>query len=439
MRYEPQRMPNAKSLALAILFGVPTFASAGAQQPNPLNLWSVRLSWRGDSLVVAAPRKLTHDDGTNSQPAFTPDGRAIVFSATRDTGSDARSDIYRLDLSSLRETRVTHTPENENSPTVNARGEYVAVRWIPATLFKEYGPWVYAGDGTPVRAVLPRPDTTGYYTPLESGAYALTRPKSKTFTIALFDSAHSAITDVDSGVPALPAQRIPGERALSYVHIDSANGRHQIMRLDLTTRRVTPLAPTLVWREVHAWIPAHNTMLMAKGNVLYRWRVGRDREWHPVATFASAELANANAYVVSPQGDRLIMTSPVHVPLGTMLRDSLGAGRSAADVVRLALSMQHAGTLKAYDVREGALLTFGADRLQHGTAGDAAAVDSLVTMLFPTSHRAYAALGDARRARADKPGAIAAYKRALELNPRISNADRAAASSVEQKLKDLGG
>ena len=79
------------------------------------------------------------------------------------TGSSARSDVYRMDLGSLIETRVTRTPENENSPTMNAKGELVAVRWQPATLFKEMGVWFYSSDGTPLRGLLPVPDTVGYY------------------------------------------------------------------------------------------------------------------------------------------------------------------------------------------------------------------------------------------------------------------------------------
>src|SRR5262245_32374610 len=102
-----------------------------AQTPNPTNLWLVELKWSGNRLTTGTPIKLTNDNG-GSQPAFTPDGRAIVFSATRDTGSAARSEIYRIDLATRTETRITHTPENENSPTVNERGEYVAVRWNPA-------------------------------------------------------------------------------------------------------------------------------------------------------------------------------------------------------------------------------------------------------------------------------------------------------------------
>ena len=416
-----------------LALGIPA-QRAVAQGPNPTNLWSASLRWVGGRLVVGTPVKLTHDEGSNSQPSLSPDGKALVFSAVRDTGADARSDIYRIDLATGRETRVTHTPENENSPTVNARGEYVAVRWVPATLFKEFGPWVYSANGVPSRGVLRAPDTTGYYTPLANGAYALTRPKSKTFTLGLFDPKTGVITDVDSGIPALPAQRIPGANALSYVRIDSAGAHHTIRRIDLASRTVSTVAPALVGRTAHAWVPGHNTVLMAKGNALYAWHVGRDHEWQRVATFDAADLRHASAYVVSPAGDRLILTSPKRLALAVVMRDSLEAGRTGADVAAMVLALRDANALGSFDVSDGAIGGLVDDRLQHKRPADAVALATLATSITPTSHRAFARLGDAQRAHGDSAAATASYRKALELNARATDGDRAAAAAVERKL-----
>jgi hypothetical protein len=422
-----------RSLALVAPIALTCVAGVGAQGPNPLNLWMVDLQWSGNRLSVGTPVKLTNDHGNNSQPAFTPDGRAIVFSAVRDTGGAARSDIYRIDLATRAETRVTRTPENENSPTVNERGEYVAVRWQPATLFKEFGPWVYAADGTPSRGVLRAPDTTGYYTPLPNGDYALTRPKSKSFTLGLFDARSGAIVDVDSGIPALPAQRIPGENALSYVRLDSADARHTIRRFDLATRRATTIGPTLVGRTAHAWVPGHRTMLMAKGNVLYA-RTAEETTWRAVATFDNPELRNATAYVVSPSGDRLILTSPKRLALATVLRDSLEAGRSGAAVAAMVTAWRGAGSVTGYDMTEGSIIALGDDRLQKKRNADAVALQTLATTLFPRSFRAFDRLGDAQRASGDDTAAIVSYRKSLELNPKSSDNERNAAAATERKI-----
>jgi uncharacterized Ntn-hydrolase superfamily protein len=411
----------------------PTLYRAQSLGPNPVNLWLVDLQWTGNRLAAGTPVKLTNDNGTNSQPSFSPDGRAVVFSATRDTGAEARSDIYRIDLATRAESRVTRTPENENSPTVNERGEYVAVRWVPATLFREFGPWMYAGDGTPTRGVLRAPDTTGYYTPLGGGEYALTRPRSKTFTLALFDSTTGAITDVDSGLPALPAQRIPGERALSYVRIDSAGGKHTLRRLDLRTRRVTSIGSTLVGRTVHSWVPGRNTVLMARGNVLYA-RTVDESSWRVVATFVDPDLRNASAYVVSPRGDKLILTSPKRLAFATVLRDSLDAGHTGTAVAAMAMRWREAGQLADVDVTENSISALGDDRLQKKRFADAVALHTLATTLFPRSYRAFGRLGDAQRAAGDSAAALTSYRRALGVNPRATDADREAAAAIERKI-----
>jgi uncharacterized Ntn-hydrolase superfamily protein len=430
MRYDAWKRAGSNRTAPP---GPTLYRPAQAPGPNPVNLWVVDLKWTRDSLSAGQPSKLTNDNGTNSQPSFSPDGSSVVFSATRDTGAEARSDIYRIDLATRTETRVTSTPENENSPTVNAAGEYVAVRWVPATLFKEYGLWMYSGDGTPTRGVLRGPDTTGYYTPLGSGDYALTRPKSKTFTVAVFDDQSGTITDVDSGVPALPAQLIPGQRALSYVRIDSADGKHTLRRVDLATKRTSSLGATIVGRTAHTWVPRHNTILMAKGNVLYA-RGGSETNWRVVARFNEADLRNATAYVVSPNGDKLVLTSPKRLAFGVVLRDSLEAGHTGAAVAAMATRWREAGQLGDVDVTENPISALGDDRLQKKRFADAVALHTLATTFFPRSYRALGRLGDAQRAAGDSTGALASYRRALDVNPRASEADRTAAAAIEKKI-----
>lgn len=406
--------------------------AAHAQGPNPTNLWIVDLTWTGNRLSAGTPRKLTKDNGAN-QPAFSPDGRSVVFSAQRDTGSGAQSDIYRIDLATGVETRVTRTPENENSPTMNERGEYLAVRWRPATLFREFGPWVYSSSGIPTRGVLRGPDSTGYYTPLPNGNYALTRPKSKSFTLGLFDAASGVITDVDSGIPALPPQLLPGANALSYVRVDTATAHHELRRVDLATRRTSALGPTLVGRTVHSWIAGHQTIVMAKGNVLYA-RTGDATTWRVVASFDNPELRDIAAYATSPKGDKLVLTSPRRLSLASVLRDSLEAGRSGPDVVAMATSMRTAGVFATLDVTENSLVGVGNERLQKKRPADAVALQSFTIALFPQSFRAFEALGDAQQASGDRSAAQASWRKALEVNPRSTDGQRAAAAAVERKI-----
>jgi hypothetical protein len=417
--------------ALSLAFVVALSQSATAQN----NLWSVGLTWRNDVLVAGAPVRITRDSvGGPSQPSFTPDGRALLYTATRDTGANARSDIYRMDLASGIETRVTRTPENENSPTMNTRGEIAAVRWQPATLFKEMGVWFYKSDGTPLRELLPVPDTVGYYTELRDGRVVLVQPRNAIWTLALFDPKTKRTTIIDSAISAV-VREVPGERAISYVKTtaDSLRTPIDIRKYDLATGRITTLAPVHRGASNHVWA-SRNTLVMAQGNGLVARRVGRDTAWVRVATFTEPELRQATAAAANTQGDRIVLISPRRASLAVVVNDSLDAGRSGAAVTDMVRALRTSGRIADYNAAEGVVVGLVTTSITRRTPGDALALAQLAVEMFPTSHRAFAALGDAQRASGDTAAATTSWRKALELNPRASNADRAAAAVVERKL-----
>ncbi len=408
--------------------------SAAAQNPN--SLWSVSLTWQGDRLVAGAPVRITRDSigGGPSQPAFTLDGRAVLYTATRDTGSSARSDVYRMDLGSLVETRVTRTPENENSPTINAHGELVAVRWQPATLFKEMGVWFYSSDGTPLRGLLPAPDTVGYYTELRDGRYVLVQPRSPVWTLALFDPATNRTTVIDSAVSAV-VREVPGERAISYVKTTADNARTplDIRTYDLGTGRITTLAPVYRGAGTHAWT-SRNTLVMAQGNGLVALRVGRDTSWQRIATFGDPLVRQASAVAATSLGDRILLISPRRASIAVVVNDSLDAGRSGSAVAAMVRELRASGRIADYNATEGVVVGLVGTAITRRSATDALALAQLATEMFPNSHRAFASLGDAQQVSGDKASALASWQKALNLNPRASDADRAAAAAVEKKL-----
>lgn len=292
-------------VAASALFGV---AQASAQATIPVNLYVADLSWKADTLRAGAPRKLTGDRGINSQPSFTPDGKSILL--IRRDSANGQSDVYKIDLATGAESRVTSTPENENSPTVTPDGNIMVIRWTPATLFREWGPWIYDRNGRPLKGVLPGPDTVGYYVRVDSTTFAMMRPKSRR-AVAIFDTRTGTMTDYDWPVATLPPQLIPGQRAVSYTRVDSAGG-NRIRRLDVATRETTEIAPALAGKAVHAWTP-RGTIVMAKGNAIFHL-VPRAKTWTQVASFTDPQLQDINAYVVSPAGDKLIIISPVSSP-----------------------------------------------------------------------------------------------------------------------------
>src|SRR5688572_28139658 len=275
-------MNTAAGILLALLAPIVT----AAQEVVPVNLYVADLTYERGSIKVGTPVKLTGDRGVNSQPSFTPDGKAILFVGRRDS-ANAQSDVYRIDLATRAETRITSTAEMENSPTVTPEGNLMVIRWVPATLFTEWGPWIYDMQGRPLRGVLPRPDTVGYYVRADSITFAMVRPRSPS-AIALFDIRKGTMTERDFPVANIPPQVIPGQRAVSYTVTDSA-GRNLIRRLNIASGDTSTIASTVIGRVAHAWTP-RGEILMGRGNRIFARAPARDSSWREIAEFSDPEL-----------------------------------------------------------------------------------------------------------------------------------------------------
>lgn len=401
--------------------------------PTPVNLYVADLKYPNGSVSVGVPRKLTGDRGVNGQPSFTPDGKAILFVSRRDT--TGQSDVYRIDIRSGIETQLTTTPENENTPTVTPDGRLMVIRWVPATLFKEWGPWVYDMNGTPSEGVLPGPDTVGYYVRVDSITFAMMRPKSRP-AVALFNTRTRTMTDYAWPVANLPPQMVPGRHAITFTQTDSL-GQNKIRMLDLRTLQSSLVTPALVGRTVHTWTP-RSFVLMGKGNSIYATKPGAGAKWKKVAAMTRPDLQALTTYVVSPAGDKVILVSPLKPALLQTLTDSIQAnGRMIAAVESLRKNL--VGASKQYDVSEGGMLGLARQRQSRGKLPEAIAIIRLISELHPKSYDAQKALGDALAKSDDKAGAIAAYKKSLELNPRVSDDDKKAAEAAEKAIAELTG
>lgn len=344
-----------------------------------MNLYVADIVEAAGAVRIGTPRKLTGDRGVNSQPSFTPDGKSILFVGRRDS-VNAQSDVYRIDLETGEETQITRTPEMENSPTVTPDGRLMVIRWIPATLFRDWGPWRYdMQNGVPLDGVLPGPDTVGYYVMVDSVTYAMVRPKSRT-TVAIFDARMKTMTDRDGPVANLPPQLIPGSRAISYTRVDSL-GRNQITRLEVSGGESAPIVPALRDRIVHAWTP-RGTILMGRGNRVFARKPGRDSEWKEVAAFADKELRNVNTYTISPDGRELILISPLKPPLNVMIKDALQDGKSVAEALSGIENQSLEELRAAYEVSRSGLNGLVAERKRLNQA-DVDRLERFVARIVP--------------------------------------------------------
>jgi hypothetical protein len=251
-------------------------------------------------LQIRTPRNVTQRDGYDNQPWFLTDGSAFLYASER----DGQTDIFRYDLGTATSVRVTHTPENEYSPSLPLDGSrMMVVRW--PTDMSTGALWWFTPDGRPIEQATGSVARVGYY------AFADER------TLALFinDSVQSfMLADTQTGDTIRVGQEmsgsaprtIPGERAVSFLRRHD-DGRWWLSRLDIDDRAVTPLVRMLAGVANYTWTP-NGTVLAAQDGTIFQWVPGAET-WRTVVTFADPDMQAITRIAITEAGDRIAFVS----------------------------------------------------------------------------------------------------------------------------------
>jgi dipeptidyl aminopeptidase/acylaminoacyl peptidase len=109
-----------QSLLLTLLLS--SGSTVFAQMPDT-DIWLFDITKNGDSISFSNALNITNRPGYDNQPAFSPDGKRIIYSSYR----DGQSDIYSYDIASHNTTAFCKTPESEYSPAFTPDGKYISV------------------------------------------------------------------------------------------------------------------------------------------------------------------------------------------------------------------------------------------------------------------------------------------------------------------------
>jgi hypothetical protein len=290
----------------------PALAAALVAQGTPpgTDIFLADLRTRGGRVEVGAPVNVTHRPGYDNQPFFLPQGGGFLYTAV----VDGQADIFRYDLapSPGGATRVIQTPESEYSPTPLPDGSGFSVVRVEADSTQRL--WRFNWDGSHPALVLPGVKPVGYHAWGGSDAhtvalFVLGQPATLQIADTRTDTATPAARDIGRGLQRVPGRERP---AISFVQ-KGADSAWSIAEIDLATRQVRVVAPTLKGVDLYAWTP-DGLLLMAQGSKVYQWNPARGARWEEVADMAGAGLRNITRLAVSPRGDRLALVAADPAP-----------------------------------------------------------------------------------------------------------------------------
>jgi hypothetical protein len=282
-------------------------ASQAPQAPPPAtDIYLVPVTNGLSSMKTAKPVAVSKAPGYDNQPYFSADGARILFAANRD---GKQSDVYVFDRAKGTSVQLTHTAENENSPTylptgIGPAGGFSVVQTEPDRAQRL---WRFDAQGGTPQLVLTDIKPVGYHAWLDAEHLVL---------FVLGQPATLQIANVKTGTAEVAADnigrslhRIPGTRLASFVQRD-ASGDYWIKQIDITTKKIDPLMKTVDGSSDRdmAWMPDGRTVLMSAGSKVLSWTRG-ENTWTEIFDGAPHQLGAITRLSVSPKGDAVAIVT----------------------------------------------------------------------------------------------------------------------------------
>ncbi len=254
-----------------------------------------------ENVSAGTPINITNNPGCDDQPAFLPDSSGLLFASNRD---GKQTDIYRYDITSKKTTQLTHTDDNEYSPTLAPdKQTFSTVRGAEQRL------WRFNLDGSDAGLVYAHPGKIGYHawlSPTQLATFILAAEPGKPNTLQIVDLTTGASDVVDSGI-GRSLQIRPDGRVVGYVRKPQKDA-WEIRTWDPATRKSTYVVSTIDNSEDLAWAPS-GAIVMGVGSKLSFWAEHNDDRWIEFADLSKAGITAITRVAVSPDGKWIAIVS----------------------------------------------------------------------------------------------------------------------------------
>lgn len=282
---------------------------AGA--PNT-DIWLARIATKDGAVMVQPPLNLTKRDGYDNQPSFDARGRAIFYTRRAPNAllgnaeRDVQTDIWRYALDGSSHVPATVTAESEYSAQVTADGNAITVIRVERDSAQHLWRMPLTAGGTSERLV-GRVKPVGYYAWVGSKVvmFVLGSPATLQLMDTLTGRIDTVARDIGRGV-----KRVPGTSRVSFVQ--RAGAQWFIEEVDITTKAVTRLVPTLPKVDEYAWVDS-TTLLAGTGTTLQTWKRGQSG-WTVAADLAYAPLTDISRVTIDPTGNWLAFVAVPTAP-----------------------------------------------------------------------------------------------------------------------------
>ncbi len=149
-------------------------ANCFSQLPD-CDIWLLDIKDSVGKISFSNPQNITNRKGYDNQPAFSPDGKYILYSSQSDSGG--QTDIFKYDLRTKEISQFTKTLTSEYSPTFLSDGKNISVVMVEKDSTQRL--WKFPLVGGEPTCVMENVKQVGYHCWLNKDSIAffiLTKP-----------------------------------------------------------------------------------------------------------------------------------------------------------------------------------------------------------------------------------------------------------------------
>ena len=234
-------------LLIAVTLQAPV---AGAQWPAVSSEGRIAYEDHGDIFMFdrGTVRRITSGSAIDRQPAWMPDGRALVFVSDRAGNADLWRVALNSDGSAGALEQLTRTPELESEPAVAPDGQIVFTR---GTVNSDLFIW---HNGTEKKLVSAAGPDRSASVANDWVAYSATRDGRRQLRVIRLDGTQDRQVTTDAEYPALS----PDGARIAFV---STTGRRPVL---ITNREGTYTSTVSLRRGRPVWLPRADSLLLSE-------------------------------------------------------------------------------------------------------------------------------------------------------------------------------
>jgi hypothetical protein len=252
-----------------LLFNIFLSSSIFSQLPET-DIWLFKIAKKVNTYAYTNPLNITHRAGYDNQPAFSADGKSILYVCIDSTN---QADIYQYNPKKKSAINITKSDVSEYSPTVMPNG--VGFSCVVVEKDSAQRVWTFNADGKFNSIAHQGTDSVGYHTWLSNDTllyYKLTDPHSLRVLNIKTNEDHWLCD-----LPARAFKKIPGSSAFIYAIKDSVHTEFRIYNQTLRESTLYTTYPTsnedFIWHPVFGLVKSENADLMRYNEQSKTWDI----------------------------------------------------------------------------------------------------------------------------------------------------------------------